>query len=82
MIIDTVPHATLLNKLQDYEITGDVFNFYKAYLSNRLQCVNINGILSDFLPVLSGVLQGSVLGSFLFVVYVNDMPNVFLHTTV
>ena len=31
---DTVPHTTLLNKLQDYRITGDVFNFYKAYLSN------------------------------------------------
>ena len=33
---DTVPHGNLLNKLQDYGITGDVFNFYKAYLSNRL----------------------------------------------
>ena len=61
---DTVPHATLLNKLQDYGITGDVFNFYKAYLSNCLQCVNANGILSDFLPVLSGVPQEVYWGHF------------------
>ena len=49
MSIDTVPHATLLNKLQDYEITGGVFNFYQAYLSNHLQCANVNGIFTRFI---------------------------------
>ena len=41
---NTVPHTTLLTKLRKYGITGGVFNFYQAYLSNRLQCVNINGL--------------------------------------
>ena len=44
---------------------------FSAYLSNRLQCVNINGVLSNFLSVLSGVPQGSLLGPLLFAVYVN-----------
>ena len=78
---DTVPHTTLLTKLRKYGITGNVFNFYQAYLSNRLQCVNINGVLSNFLPVLSGVPQGSLLGPLLFAVYVDDLPEIFQHTS-
>ena len=37
--LDTVSHTTLLTKLNNYGVTGNVFKFYQAYLNNCLQCV-------------------------------------------
>ena len=47
---DTVSHSYYSFDQTKYGISGNVFNFYGAYLSNRLQCVNISGIHSNLLP--------------------------------
>ena len=67
---DTVPHKRLLLKLEAYGISGKLLNWIKEFLSNRTQRVTIKGVMSDSLPVLSGVPQGSVLGPLLFLLYI------------
>ena len=72
---DTVPHKRLMVKLQAYGISGVILNWINAFLNRRTQRVIVNGIASRKEAVLSGVLQGSVLRTLLFVLYINDLPN-------
>ena len=69
---DEVPHNCLINKIKTHGIGCFVANWIESWLRNRYQRVVLNGYMSDWLPVLSGVPQGSVLGLILFIAYIND----------
>ena len=71
--LDTVPHHRLLGKLQAYGIQGKLFHWIKEFLKERTQIVMVNGVESEPTSVLSGIPQGTVLGSLLVVVYINDI---------
>ncbi len=72
---DRVWHAGLLLKLQSYGVTGQLLKWLESYISNRKQSVFVNGVLSNPRCLNAGVPQGSVLGPFLFIVYINDIAD-------
>ena len=70
---DTIDHEMLMEKLRLYGVKSDNIPWFKSYLQGRSQYVSIGGVSSKLLPVLWGVVQGSILGPIIFLLIINDI---------
>jgi len=73
---DVCSHEILLMKLERMGIRGTALEWFRSYLSNRTQFVDINGTHSRERKIKISILQGSILGPILFLCYINDLYSI------
>ena len=70
---DSLPHELIIAKLKAYGMKEEGCAFVWAYLSKRKQRVKLSGRASDWMELLKGVPQGSILGPIFFNIFMNDI---------
>ena len=72
---DMVNHNKLLKKLEDYGICGGLLELLRDLITNRIQATRVGKIMSSFVPIYTGVIQGSCIGPLLFLIFINDITD-------
>ena len=70
---DTIYHTILISKLEHYGVENNELQWFISYMHNRQQYVEIENTKSTTETITTGVLQGSILGPLLFLIYINDL---------
>lgn len=78
---DSINHDILKQRLLSVGLSVNTVGWFVNYLSDRSQCINIEGLTSSTLNVSIGVPQGSVLGPLLFILYINNIGNKLAHSS-
>ena len=73
---DMINREVLFEKLRNAGIRGLPLSWFVSYYSNRTQKVFFRGVFSTLESIIIGVLQGSVLGPILFLIFINDLINI------
>ena len=73
----TVDHCIPLRKLKFYGVRNRSLNLFKSFLSDRINYIELEGFNSEPIPAdPCSVIQGSKLSGLLFLIYVNEVPNI------
>ena len=70
---DVCDHSILLKKLKKFGVKNEAYNWFRSYLTNRVQKVDIAGQISSPKVINISVLQGTTLGPILFLCYINNI---------
>ena len=74
-----VQHDKLFLKLRACGVDGILLQWITNLFSDRTFCTRINELLSSVVSMLSGVIQGSVIGPLMFLMYINDLIDLLAH---
>ena len=72
---DSSNSEILIGKLKFYGISNNTLEWFQSYMTDRKQFIEFLNEKSDFIKIKTGVPQGSILGSLLFIIYINDIVN-------